>query len=140
GLVQESTDLPETEVIDLDALPAETLKPSRDLTWTQGGAIRGTIVYMSPEQAAGQPLSPASDWYAVGVMLYQALTGKLPFKGGIEVLQRKQKEDPARPSALKPDLPADLETLCVDLLQRDPSRRPDGRQVLARLGREPQPE
>src|SRR5439155_22015770 len=83
---------------------------------------------------------PASDWYAVGVMLYQALTGRLPFKGGIEVLQRKQKEDPARPSTFREDLPPDLERLCVDLLQRDPSRRPDGRQVLARLGRTPEPE
>jgi serine/threonine protein kinase len=140
GLVQESTDQPETEVIDLNGIDPETMRPAHDMTWTQGGVIRGTIVYMSPEQAAGQPLSPASDWYAVGVMLYQALTGRLPFKGGVEVLQRKQKEDPRPPSTFRDDLPADLEGLCIDLLQRDPARRPDGRQVLARLGRTLEPE
>jgi eukaryotic-like serine/threonine-protein kinase len=94
----------------------------------------GTPAYMAPEQAAEQPLTEASDWYSVGVMLYESLTGALPFSGtAFEVLRRKQLEDPVAPRTLVPDVPEDLSALCLALLHRRPARRPSGAQVLHRL-------
>jgi len=98
-------------------------------------ALIGTPSYMSPEQGARQPLSPASDWYAVGVILYVALTGRLPFQGGAaDMLMDKQQFEPPPPDQVASDLPDDLTALCVELLRREPSRRPPGSEVLRRLG------
>jgi hypothetical protein len=100
---------------------------------TEPGLL-GTAAYMAPEQAANQPLSPAGDWYAVGVMLYEALTGRLPFDGGpIEVLLQKRQTDPTPVRSLAPDAPEDLAELCMELLRRDPAARPSGPDVLRRL-------
>ena len=96
--------------------------------------LAGTAFYMSPEQVACQPLTAASDWYSVGVMLYQALTGYLPFEGDLyEILKAKQERDPPPPSSLASDLPEDLETLCKQLLQRRAEDRPAGQDILCRL-------
>lgn len=95
----------------------------------------GTPAYMSPEQVAGEPTGPPSDWYAVGVMLYEALTGVLPHpetaKGQTLV---KLRRDPTPPDAINRYAPADLCELCCDLLHRDPDQRPVAAQILHRLG------
>jgi hypothetical protein len=104
--------------------------------------VFGTTAYMAPEQAAAQPVGPESDWYAVGSVLYQALTGRLPFEGPpLEVLAAKQAREPAPPSALEPACPPDLDRLCVALMAHTRARRPLGREVLAALAerRAPQP-
>jgi serine/threonine protein kinase len=97
--------------------------------------LAGTPDYMAPEQGAQMAISKASDWYSVGVMLYQALTGRLPFKGKFfEVMLRKQTRDPIQPVEINPDAPQDLNTLCMKLLRRDAEARPTGREVLRALG------
>src|SRR5579883_1895336 len=96
--------------------------------------LLGTVAYMAPEQAARLPVSPASDWYAVGVILYQALTGMLPFDGpSYEILHNKQRLDPAAPAAVLPGTPEDLSILCMEMLRRNPQERPPGEEVLRRL-------
>lgn len=96
--------------------------------------IWGTAEYMSPEQGRGEA-STASDWYAMGCMLYEALTGRLPFIGvPLRVLWEKAHQDPPDPSQIVPDLPDDLVTLCRDLMARAPERRPRAKEILTRLG------
>jgi eukaryotic-like serine/threonine-protein kinase len=108
----------------------------------------GTPAYMSPEQVAGLPLTQASDWYNVGSMLYQALTGRLPFTGTvIEVIQCKRESEPVPPREIAPGVPDDLDDLCRRLLRRDSAQRPSGAEVrralkggdLARPGPAPVP-
>ncbi len=96
--------------------------------------VVGTIPYMSPEQASQAPLTPASDWYSVGVMLFEALTGRLPLAGcGLELLLRKQEVDAPAPREVAAGVPDDLNALCVGLLRREPADRPTGADVLRQL-------
>jgi len=98
----------------------------------------GTPVYMSPEQASDQPLTEASDWYSVGAMVYEALTGRRPFEGDSEqVMTRKQTEIPVEPRQLAPHAPSDLARMCMMLLQPQPTSRPNGFAILGMLGATP---
>jgi len=104
-------------------------------------SMLGTPAYMSPEHAAGEDVGVPSDWYSVGVMLYESLTGVQPFRGRpFEILVRKRTEDPISPNELVGarghgrELPQDLVDLCMRLLDRSPEKRPDGMQILALLG------
>jgi eukaryotic-like serine/threonine-protein kinase len=96
---------------------------------TQDDSVSGTPAYMPPEQAVGDTLSEASDWYAFGAMLYEAISGVLPIDGRniTTLLQRKMREDP-RP--LADGAPREVLDLCMALLARDPARRPPGSKVL----------
>jgi hypothetical protein len=96
--------------------------------------VGGTPAYAAPEEGAGVPPSEAGDWYAVGATLYEALTGRIPFRGTpLEVLLRKREDDPPSPSELAPDVPGDLSALCMGLMCRDPARRLSGRDAISRL-------
>jgi hypothetical protein len=95
----------------------------------------GTAVYMAPEQALEELRTPASDWYSVGAMLYEALVGTPPFIGSrYAVIAAKLTFDVVPPSAHAKGVPEDLDALCAALLQRDPVRRPSGPEVLRRIG------
>ncbi len=97
--------------------------------------VVGTAAYMAPEQAAAKRAGPAADWHSVGIVLYEALTGRLPYTGtSIEILMDKQRHDPPPPRAHDPSVPPDLDELCVNLLRFDPAERPNGVNVLRRLG------
>ncbi|MFM2415675.1 MAG: Serine/threonine-protein kinase PknB [Pseudomonadota bacterium] len=98
--------------------------------------LLGTVSYMSPEQAAGGPVGPPADLYAVGVMVYQALTGTFPFQGRKhEVLNAKQVWDPAAPVELTSGMSREVNDLCVRLLLRDPGTRPTAEEVVTILTR-----
>ncbi len=96
--------------------------------------IAGTVAYMSPEQAAGRAITHAADWYALGVVLFEALTGRLPFFGtAMGVLVEKQQRAAPDPRSIEPLLPADLSELAKALLRVDPAERPSGAEILRRL-------
>lgn len=102
---------------------------------TESAEIVGTPAYMAPEQADVGGALPASDWYAVGVMLFEALTGRLPFEGTTtNILLSKLEQAAPDASTVCPSVPSDLAELCAALLQRDPRARPPGRSLLQRAG------
>ncbi len=90
----------------------------------QSTSVVGTWDYMAPEQAAGEEVGPSSDLYSVGIMIYEALTGVLPFTGSVDqVRQCKQRLDPLPPRQLVPIIPRVWDEVCLGLLRRDPEAR-----------------
>ena len=90
---------------------------------TRTGAIMGTAYYISPEQASGRPVTPASDVYSLGIVAYECLTGRRPFDGDTPVsvaLAQVSQEPPALPA----DLPDPVRELVMRMLAKDPSDRP----------------
>jgi len=109
----------------------------RDAEFSTGPFPVGTAAYMAPEQAASREVGPPADWYAMGVLVYECLTGQLPFTGApLQIMMEKQTDDPPRPSAITPDVPTDLDALCSALMQYEPETRPTGHKVLQLFGSE----
>ena len=122
---------PEGRVVLLDF----GLVLEQDLGQSTEQHVMGTAAYMAPEQATDEEASAAADWYSVGVILYEALTGQLPHEGQlVELLMAKQAVEPTPPHELVPSAPEDLSTLCIELLAQRPEDRPSNEEALARLG------
>jgi serine/threonine-protein kinase len=92
---------------------------------TQVGAVVGTAAYLAPEQVRGDEATPATDVYALGVVLYQFLTGRLPYEGSTlaELAVRQENERPLPPSTYNPEVPETLGTAVLTALEGDPARR-----------------
>ena len=105
-------------------------------TWAdEEEQVVGTAHYMAPEQAAGKSVGPAADFYSVGVMLYLAMTGVLPFDVASDaVASVKQSATPLPPSAVVPGVPPDLDALTMALLRIDPGERAGLDDILETLG------
>jgi len=106
-------------------------------TLTEAGTVLGTAAYISPEQAAGAPATPASDVYSFGVILFRMLTGRLPFESSdpLELLMMNRDLPPPPIADLRDDPPGLLESTATAALSKDPAERPrDGAALLAALG------
>jgi eukaryotic-like serine/threonine-protein kinase len=106
---------------------------------TETGAVLGTATYISPEQAGGEPATPASDVYSFGVVLFELLTGRPPFESESAIdVARRHRTEPAPPvSELRPDAPPELAGLAGAALSKDPAARPpDGDALVAALAGE----
>jgi serine/threonine-protein kinase len=108
----------------LDFGIAKTLEPDSPAL-TSTGMVLGTPHYMSAEQAKGLPADQRSDIYALGVILYEMLVGKVPFddKSIPSILVKHLTESPKPPSSLRGDIPREVETLVLRCLEKDPQRR-----------------
>ncbi|HZL48009.1 MAG TPA: protein kinase, partial [Solirubrobacteraceae bacterium] len=103
---------------------------------TLTGSIMGTAQYLSPEQAQGHTVSGRSDLYAVGIILYELLTGMVPFDGetAVAIAFKQVSAEPRPPSELQPGLPAALEVVVLRALAKDPARRfADAEEFIAAL-------
>ncbi|HEX5063528.1 MAG TPA: serine/threonine-protein kinase [Kofleriaceae bacterium] len=99
---------------------------------TQAGALLGTPAYMSPEQALGRSIDTRSDNYALGVLAFEMLTGRLPFieDTAMALLVAHMQAPPSLPSSVAPGIPGELDRLVLGLLAKDPNARPTLTQVM----------
>ena len=112
---------------------------ANDVTLTETGTTIGTAAYMAPEQATGQSVGPEADLYSVGVMLYELLTRRLPFRGEnpVQVLYRHVSDIPDRPRDLDSQIPIELEAVVLRSLAKVPADRyPDARSMRDALTRQ----
>lgn len=109
-----------SKILQDDVTPDERFR-----TLTKSGAIFGTPEYMSPEQAAGESVEPASDIYSLGVIVYEMLTGRLPFfdDNYMKILHKHQYEFPELPSNINPDIQPDVNAMIMKCLEKKPFNR-----------------
>lgn len=110
--------------------------PNND-TFTKTDKAIGTVHYISPEQASGNPINEQSDLYSVGVLMYELATGELPFtaESPVSVAMKQVNEEPKRPRELKADIPEGLEQIILRAMEKDPEKRYDtAKRMLRHVG------
>lgn len=114
-----------TEAGDIKVTDFGIARAASSSTMTKTGAVMGTAHYISPEQAMGESVGPASDLYSLGVLLYEMLTGELPFDADtpIGIAMQHVNGTPNPPREVNPEVPAGLNAVVVKLLQKDPEDR-----------------
>jgi serine/threonine-protein kinase len=136
-LIQSATaDVPGSTLVKLTDFGIARVFAGTHLTAV--GGVVGTPEYLSPEQAIGKTCTSRSDLYSLGVVLYQLLAGRCPFEGEtvVDLLHKHRYAQPENPSRLVPGLPHDLEAIVLQLLDKDPSKRPaDGLVLYKQLDR-----
>src|SRR6476469_10312169 len=92
---------------------------------TEAGCSVGTAQYLSTETERGARVDPRSDLYSLGVVLYEMLTGKVPFTGEtpVEIAMKHLSQVPKPPSELRPEVPHDLDAVVMRALAKDPGQR-----------------
>jgi tRNA A-37 threonylcarbamoyl transferase component Bud32 len=127
-IVQPKNAPPVVKVLDfgIAKLAADTLDDSEQNALTQTGVMIGTPRYMSPEQCDGAHLTPASDVYSLGIILYEMLTGKTPFTGPspLAVALQHSSKPPQPPTELVAHIPLELERVVLHALEKKPANRP----------------
>jgi serine/threonine-protein kinase len=108
--------------------------PTGRTAQTRTDMVVGTPEYMAPEQARGQPVGPMTDLYALGVVAFEMVTGRLPFTGTspVDLLMKHVDARPPRPSEFVPELPAALDAFVLQMLTKDPEARPGSAEQLRR--------
>jgi eukaryotic-like serine/threonine-protein kinase len=116
--LRERTVQPESQPLDPDS-------GSFEGTLTEAGMLIGTPQYMSPEQCRGRKLEPQSDIYSLGVVLFEMLSGELPFTGEIpmEIVLKQIKQAPPRVREIRPSIPPSVDEVVARALAKDPSER-----------------
>jgi len=104
-----------------------------DRAVTRTGTVMGTPEYMAPEHLNGREATPAVDVYALGVILYELLTARVPFQGATltDTMLLAMRQEPVPPRRLQPGIPRDLETICLKCLEKDPKKRYASAEALA---------
>ncbi|MDQ6967852.1 MAG: serine/threonine-protein kinase [Mariprofundaceae bacterium] len=117
---------------DIKLMDFGLAKPAKgDDDLTQSGATVGSFRYMAPEQILNQPIDARTDLYAFGILLYQMMTGKLPFDasaqggGEFEIMEKQVRESPVSPHELNRSLPLEISDLILRLLAKSPDDRPE---------------
>jgi serine/threonine-protein kinase len=108
--------------------------PAGRTAQTRTDMVVGTPEYMAPEQARGQPVGPMTDLYALGVVAFEMVTGRLPFTGTspVDLLMKHVDARPPRPSEFVPELPSALDAFILQMLTKDPEARPGTAESLRR--------